>query len=65
MMDQEEKVHRNIDKLAVKEALQEWLDKKWAETQQSIGKWVIRSLALLLFSAFIYLILWSNGWHKP
>ena len=64
MSDQEDKVHRNIDKMAVREALQEWLDKKWEETCIQFGKWSIRALLLLGFGAFIYIILWANGWHK-
>jgi hypothetical protein len=64
-MNQEEKVHHNIDKLAVKEALQEWLDKKWDETCLKFGRWSIRALALLAFGAFVFFLLWANGWHKP
>lgn len=64
MDKQEEKVYHNIDKLAVKEALQEWLDKKWDETCRNFGKWSIMTLGLLAFGAFVYFILWANGWHK-
>ena len=54
----------NVDKLVVKEALQEWLDKKWDETCLQFGKWSIRALLLMGFGAFIYFILWMNGWHR-
>ena len=64
MTEPEEKIHRNIDKMAVREALQEWLDKKWDETCLQFGRWSLRLIGLAVFFAFIYLILWMNGWHK-
>ncbi len=48
-------------KKVYQEALQEWLDKKFAE----FGKWTLRSFLAALFSALIYFILYMNGWHKP
>ena len=58
--------HLEMDKMALKEGLQEWLDKKWDETCRIFGLWSIRTLGLLLFFAFIWLILKSQGWtFKP
>ena len=55
-----------LEKMALKEGLQEWLDKKWDETCRVFGLWSIRSLSLLLFVAVIWLILKSQGWTvKP
>lgn len=48
-------------KAALKEALKEWLDEKFT----SFGKWSFGTLAVLLLGAFVYFILWSQGWHKP
>lgn len=42
------------------EALQEWLDKKFAE----FGKWSFYSLVAAGLAALTYFILWMNGWHK-
>ena len=42
------------------EALQEWLDKKFAE----FGKWSFYSLLAAGLFALVYFILWANGWHK-
>lgn len=61
--EQERRVNYNVEKMAIKEALQEWLDKKWEETCRQFGLWSIRTLALLAFVAFIYLLLWAYGWH--
>lgn len=46
---------------ALKEALKEWLDEKFT----TFGKWSFGSLAVLGLGAFVYFILWSQGWHKP
>lgn len=56
-MSQEDKIHHNIDKLAVKEAIDEWMDRKWAETQKSVGKWFIRLVALAVFGFFVKMFL--------
>ena len=54
----------NIDeaklKEAMKEALKEWLDARFAE----FGKWALGSLIAALMVGFIYFILWADGWHK-
>ena len=50
------------EKMALKEGLQEWLDKKWDETCRIFGLWSIRALGLLLFTAAIWIILKSQGW---
>lgn len=47
-------------KLALKEALKEWLDDKFA----AFGKYSFTAMASAAFVALIYFILTSNGWHK-
>lgn len=47
-------------KTAVKEALREWLDEKYA----LFGKWSLHGLMALGLAAVVVLILWSNGWRK-
>lgn len=46
-------------KLALKEALKEWLDEKYAE----IGKWTLHGLLAAGVVALAYFILTTNGWH--
>ena len=48
-------------KLAVKEALKEWLDSKFV----AFGKWSLASLAALGLAALVYFILRANGWQHP
>lgn len=47
-------------KAALKEALKEWLDEKYAE----LGKWTFRTFLASLVFALGYFILFTNGWHK-
>lgn len=47
-------------KQIVKEALQEWLDKKF----ETFGKWSARALAAAILVALTYFLLWANGWHR-
>lgn len=54
-----------LDKVAVNEAINEWLERKWKETLQKTGLWTMRTLALLIFTALIIFVLHSEGWHKP
>lgn len=47
-------------KEALKEALREWLDEKFA----AFGRWSFYTLASLGLFALVYFILYMNGW-KP
>lgn len=47
-------------KLAMRDAIKEWLDEKFAE----FGWWSAKALAALVFAALIYFVLSQNGWHK-
>lgn len=47
-------------KEATKEALKEWLDSRYA----TFGRWSIGALGAAGLAALVYLIMWSNGWHK-
>ena len=45
---------------ALKEALKEWLDEKFA----TFGKWSAASIAAAGLGVLAWLILTMNGWHK-
>lgn len=45
---------------ALKEALKEWLDEKFAV----FGKWTAAGIAVAALGALAWLILTMNGWHK-
>lgn len=45
---------------ALKEALKEWLDDKFA----SFGKWSFGTLAAVGLASLVYFILLMNGWHR-
>lgn len=47
-------------KAALKEALKEWLDEKFA----AFGRYSVYSLAAAGLASLIYFILTTNGWHK-
>jgi len=47
-------------KEALKEALKEWLDEKFAE----LGRWSFRTLSALALGALVFFILKMNGWSK-
>lgn len=47
-------------KLAVKEALKEWLDDKFSQ----FGKWSLAGLGAAGLAALLYFILTAQGWHK-
>ena len=48
-------------KSALKEALKEWLDDKFA----TFGKWALGSLGAAALAAVVYFILTLKGWHPP
>jgi hypothetical protein len=54
----------NIDKdemkAALKQALTEWLDKKFSE----FGKWSLGAIGAAGLAALTYFILKMNGWNK-
>jgi hypothetical protein len=43
-----------------KEALNEWLDFKFAQ----FGKWTFYGLFASLFGAFVVFVLWTQGYHR-
>lgn len=43
-----------------KEALSEWLDRKFSE----FGYYSVRTIGLVTFGVILWLWLTSNGWHK-
>lgn len=47
-------------KIALKEAMREWLDDKYAE----VGRWAIRGILAAAVFALGYFILTMNGWHR-
>ena len=47
-------------KEALKEALKEWLDEKFAE----IGRWSFMTITALVLGALVLFILKMNGWSK-
>ncbi len=47
-------------KAAMKQAIKEWLDEKFAE----FGRWSMGALMAALLAATIAFILHANGWHK-
>lgn len=48
-------------KKIAKEALQEWLDGKFAE----FGRWTFYGILAMALVALIYFILKMNGWKSP
>ncbi|MFZ6767526.1 hypothetical protein ACO0LM_10605 [Undibacterium sp. Di26W] len=53
-------LQRLAEKEAIKEALQEWLDKQFA----LFGKWTLAGLAAAGLAGLVYLALMGQGWHK-
>lgn len=58
-MSEEEFTIRQLETLkqAYKEAMQEWLDKKFAQ----FGKWALQSVAAVMFTGFIYLMIRTHA----
>lgn len=48
-------------KKVMKDAIDEWLDKKFSE----FGKWSAYGLLAAAVVGALYLMLIANGWHKP
>lgn len=60
--DLEQQLATDPLKAAVKDALKEWLNEKFAE----VGKWSVRGILAAVLAALAYFILTSNGWkHSP
>jgi hypothetical protein len=53
-------IDQEIQKQAVKEALQEWLDKQFA----TLGKWTAGGLLSMAFAVLVYRYLSQHGWSK-
>lgn len=51
---------RDEMKTALREALREWLDEKYAQ----FGKWSLHGLLAAGLGAIVWFILSANGWHK-
>ena len=51
---------KDTQKEALKEALHEWLDEKFA----AFGKWTLAGLMSATFTGLAYLFLTAQGWHK-
>ena len=47
-------------KRVFKEALNEWLDHKYA----AFGKWSAISVGASIFAALVVFIMWTQGYHK-
>lgn len=46
---------------AMKQALKEWLDEKYAE----FGRWSLHAILAMALTALTYFILTHNGWTPP
>ena len=53
-------IDKDVQKEAVKEALQVWLDKQFMQ----FGKWTLSGLFAAAFAGAVYLWLVSHGWTK-
>lgn len=47
-------------KRVFKEALNEWLDKKFS----TFGKWTLDGILALIFAALVVFIMWTQGYSK-
>lgn len=53
---------KEVTKQALKEAMKEWMDEKYAE----IGRWSVGAIGVLAIGALAYFIMVSQGWrHGP
>lgn len=51
-------------KALIKEAIKEWLDDKLAKVNETVGKWFLRTVAVLFVAALAYFTLMAQGWHR-
>ncbi len=51
---------KELQKEAMKEALNEWLEAKWA----MLGRWTASGIAVAVFGALAYFYLTNTGWHR-
>lgn len=49
-----------ITKIALKEAIREWLDERLRE----VGRWSLRGIFAAAFAALVYFILTHTGWSR-
>lgn len=56
----QDRTSRDERKDIIKEALSEWIDKKFSE----LGWWSFKGIIALIFAGAIYLWLTTNGWHR-
>lgn len=59
--DVEQIAHDEAMKAAMKAAIDEWLEKKFAQ----FGKWSAYGLVATCLAALLMWVLAVNGWHKP
>jgi uncharacterized iron-regulated membrane protein len=52
-------------KVAVKEAIKEFLEEKWRDVTSSLGQWVLGLIAAAALAGIVYFIAWANGWRQP
>ena len=52
-------------KVAVKEAIKEFLEEKWTSVTSTFGKWAIGVIAAAALAGIVYFIAWANGWKHP
>lgn len=50
----------NVVRLAIKQAINEWLDAKYS----AVGKWTVRGITVAALGAFAHFLASSNGWFK-
>jgi hypothetical protein len=55
-----ENVDKEVWKEAIKEAISEWLEAKFAQ----LGKWTFGGLMAAAFAGAVYLALKGQGWSK-
>ncbi len=48
-------------KSAMKDAIKEWMDEKFAE----VGRWTIHSIVVAALGLLAYFILATHGWQPP
>ncbi len=53
-------LNKEETKLALKEALKEWLDEKFSQ----LGKWSLGTIVAAALAALTYFILKMNGWTR-